>query len=406
MVASAPTFELVAYDVLRRLDGASVVAFNAPFDQEFLTAAVERSEGTIRGPWTCALKASRRSIPGLRQYRLPDVAQHLGLGIPENLHSALADAELCAQVFFSMGAKVQTRPVRAKPSTSFGVPPLPRSATNDLGKSRRPVAKDRRLDRTDRPIDEVVSLLHASFADQLFTLAEVKALSKLVDSLGMSQGDVLAALNQFLDEQITEILSDGIIDAEERQRLRVISHHLGYPAPYIEKLLKRRAPSTSPGVLQPGLNVVFTNLSEERTWEVTSSCASIGLVPRPNLSKTTDLLVFENSWDTTKGRRALELGLPRMAIGDFMAEVARAGNAGQSSGTHMSSLKTVAGRVSRMGSQAKSRLLQPTKPEPTENLPPAGWFPDPRNRHELRWWNGSRWTDHIADGDRVGSDPL
>jgi hypothetical protein len=24
-------------------------------------------------------------------------------------------------------------------------------------------------------------------------------------------------------------------------------------------------------------------------------------------------------------------------------------------------------------------------------LPPAGWYPDPVNQHELRWWDGTRW---------------
>ena len=28
---------------------------------------------------------------------------------------------------------------------------------------------------------------------------------------------------------------------------------------------------------------------------------------------------------------------------------------------------------------------------------PAGWQPDPRGRHEYRYWDGTQWTDHTAD---------
>jgi hypothetical protein len=28
----------------------------------------------------------------------------------------------------------------------------------------------------------------------------------------------------------------------------------------------------------------------------------------------------------------------------------------------------------------------------------AGWYPDPRARAELRYWNGSGWTDHVSTG--------
>jgi hypothetical protein len=37
--------------------------------------------------------------------------------------------------------------------------------------------------------------------------------------------------------------------------------------------------------------------------------------------------------------------------------------------------------------------------------PPAGWFPDPAGRHELRYWDGTSWTDHVRDSDVAGVDP-
>lgn len=37
---------------------------------------------------------------------------------------------------------------------------------------------------------------------------------------------------------------------------------------------------------------------------------------------------------------------------------------------------------------------------------PAAWHPDPLQRHEYRYWDGSQWTDHVSDGGRVGHDPV
>ena len=28
---------------------------------------------------------------------------------------------------------------------------------------------------------------------------------------------------------------------------------------------------------------------------------------------------------------------------------------------------------------------------------PANWYPDPMNRHQLRYWDGNAWTDHVSN---------
>lgn len=44
-------------------------------------------------------------------------------------------------------------------------------------------------------------------------------------------------------------------------------------------------------------------------------------------------------------------------------------------------------------------------PSPTSN-PPFGWYPDPSGRHEKRYWDGTRWTEHVSDADQQSNDPL
>lgn len=36
---------------------------------------------------------------------------------------------------------------------------------------------------------------------------------------------------------------------------------------------------------------------------------------------------------------------------------------------------------------------------------PANWYKDPSGRFELRYWNGSQWTEHVAKGGVQSIDP-
>jgi hypothetical protein len=36
----------------------------------------------------------------------------------------------------------------------------------------------------------------------------------------------------------------------------------------------------------------------------------------------------------------------------------------------------------------------------------ASWLPDPSGAHELRYWNGSAWTEHVSDQGTTGQEPL
>ena len=47
-------------------------------------------------------------------------------------------------------------------------------------------------------------------------------------------------------------------------------------------------------------------------------------------------------------------------------------------------------------------LAQPAPPPP----PPRSWLPDPGGRHELRYWDGSKFTEHVSDSGKISIDPL
>ncbi len=42
---------------------------------------------------------------------------------------------------------------------------------------------------------------------------------------------------------------------------------------------------------------------------------------------------------------------------------------------------------------------------PSVGSPAAGWHPDPSERHELRFWDGTNWTEHVSDQGVTATDP-
>lgn len=42
----------------------------------------------------------------------------------------------------------------------------------------------------------------------------------------------------------------------------------------------------------------------------------------------------------------------------------------------------------------------------THGNTPPGWHADPTGRHQLRYWDGGAWTDHVSDNGQQGQDPI
>jgi hypothetical protein len=58
-----------------------------------------------------------------------------------------------------------------------------------------------------------------------------------------------------------------------------------------------------------------------------------------------------------------------------------------------------------------ARVMAPTlvhgvAATPDRPLPAAAWYADPTRRFELRYWDGTRWTEHVGRGGVVSTDPF
>lgn len=64
------------------------------------------------------------------------------------------------------------------------------------------------------------------------------------------------------------------------------------------------------------------------------------------------------------------------------------------------------GKQARQFAATVNQAGASTPPPPTTPAIPAGWHPDPGAQHELRYWDGSVWTEHVSDAGVQAVDPL
>ncbi|MDD5030290.1 MAG: 3'-5' exonuclease, partial [Rhodoferax sp.] len=75
MVADAPTFDEVAGQLLKLLDGAVLVAHNVRFDHGFLLHELARIDVTLRSKTLCTVRLSRLLTPGVKGHGLDAIMQ-------------------------------------------------------------------------------------------------------------------------------------------------------------------------------------------------------------------------------------------------------------------------------------------------------------------------------------------
>ena len=109
MVKNAPTFDRIAPDVIRVLEGNVFVAHNATFDWRFVTTEVSRSTGRqLRGRRLCTVKIARKVLPQLSRRSLDYVARYYGVEI-HNRHRAAGDALATAKCLIRMMSDLSDR---------------------------------------------------------------------------------------------------------------------------------------------------------------------------------------------------------------------------------------------------------------------------------------------------------
>jgi DNA polymerase-3 subunit epsilon len=109
MVKDAPTFDRIAPDVIRVLEGNVFVAHNAMFDWRFVAAELSRTANQrLRGRRLCTVGLARKVLPQLPRRSLDHVARYYGVEITGR-HRAGGDALATAKCLIRMMADLADR---------------------------------------------------------------------------------------------------------------------------------------------------------------------------------------------------------------------------------------------------------------------------------------------------------
>jgi DNA polymerase-3 subunit epsilon len=124
MVATAPTFDALADEVMARLQGRLFVAHNARFDYGFLKNEFKRVGRDFRATVLCTVKLSRKLYPQHHRHNLDALIERHGLRSADR-HRALGDARLIWQFWQTLQREHAAADVDAAVTQLTARPSLP-----------------------------------------------------------------------------------------------------------------------------------------------------------------------------------------------------------------------------------------------------------------------------------------
>lgn len=226
-VLTAPTFQEVAGDILKRFENRIIVAHHAAFEDKFLAAEFKRAG--IKVPPLPALDTLwlARQVVDLPNYKMQTVLQHYGVE-ETDLHTALGDVRGLNKVL----------PTLINQGTSILYPTghsvLPQVAPS--GKQKTRVTNLKRgekgwinslLEKLPESGSSVTSEIESDYLDLLSQVLadgkilgdEAKALSKLAGEAGLGRNQVVQLHESFIQQLRKQAEADGNVDAQELKQI-------------------------------------------------------------------------------------------------------------------------------------------------------------------------------------------
>jgi DNA polymerase III epsilon subunit-like protein len=322
--ALAPPFAEVWDRMLGFLDGGIVVAHNARFEALVLRNEIERlGLKTPNVQWWCTLRLARGLLPGIGGYGLDALLERLSIACPIR-HRAGPDSLAAAKLLLALSSLAEARGWDAEQllknvvflDSACWPPKGCSSPTTDKSDTPPPLAPPLPVEkRTDRAIDDLFCLCRSVTADGILTCDEAVAIQSWLEK----QGD---ALNTWpasaIYPRLKEMLSDGILDAEEQvELLGILQKFSGTPDDeYAKNSTRLPFSDPEPEIAWDGTGFVFTGeFVSARRSDLEKLVPHFGGALQKSVTKKTSFLVVgemaSREWaHATFGRkiaRAMEL---------------------------------------------------------------------------------------------------
>jgi DNA polymerase-3 subunit epsilon len=258
--AKAPTFADIAPELLARLDGAVVVAHNAPFEERFLAVELARAGyGDLRMPALCTLWLGRKTFQ-TPNHKLGTIAREAGVPLVDK-HAALGDVRAVSQLLPLM-MRLHGNPLRyACPAYTYAGPHPAAGATRVVTRavalrkgtdgwmhslmSRLPLSAN---DIEDSAAEVYLEALGEVLADGKIVGDEAKALARLAGEAGMGAAQVRGLNERFLEAMREAALADHVLTVAELRELNTAAKALSVPD-YFDDLRVTAAAPRSPATV-------------------------------------------------------------------------------------------------------------------------------------------------------------
>lgn len=329
----APTFDMVAADVVSLLQGRVPVAHNLSFDALFLAAEFERMGVSVPiGPTfgLCTMRLAGLYLPEGPRI-LATCCDCIGCRV-ESAHAALADARATARLLAHYIAADDDFAASwcdaIGPAQSGAWPSLPSSSGRCVTRPRSAASqRDHFLGRlaVRTPRSEIhpeansyLTLIDRALLDRHLSRHEEDELVSLAELLGLSREEAVALHAKYLKALGRLALADGVVTPDERSDLERVADLLGLAASAVDAALEadeaQEPVSCCIGgfCLKPGDVVVFTGEAPgiERA-DLEMQAHTLGLRVTGSVSRRTNLVVAADPDSLSgKARKARDLGVP------------------------------------------------------------------------------------------------
>lgn len=319
----APTFEGISAKFASLLDGRTVVAHNASFEERFMRQEFSRLGVLWPNYDSWIIDTAVLSENFLNKSQFQEVLAAAGI-INKNPHQALSGAMATADLLKWLADNdsdliLNNKGLSICPSgLPASQPELQRANLHrtDTQKQRENVWLSQLVknlpEATGESLKHYRALLLEVVSDKTITAEELDKLNTAAAADGIDAADIRSLHREIIRQLAIEARMDGVVTAREIKTLESIAKSLNVDAKVVDEMLEQvsESPLNEPLQLSPGDRIALTGTTEVSREEWNLRATAAGLVVGEVAKNTKVLVASDPGSRNSKAQRARELNIP------------------------------------------------------------------------------------------------